>query len=262
MTASTSPPCPPPRLEGYVVPDVPRIAAGDDVARIAAQALETAGLAPQDGDVLCVTSKLLSRAEDRWVCLRDVEPGARAQALAAETGKDPRLVELVLGESQAVSRAAPGVLIVRHRLGFVSANGGIDASNVGPDGDRVLLLPENPDRSAEALRRHLCAHFDTRMAVVITDSHGRPFRLGSVGIAIGCAGLPALLDLRGRKDLDGRPLQHTETALADQLASLADLLCGQADEGTPMALIRGANLDGPPLPARALCRVPEKDLYA
>jgi coenzyme F420-0:L-glutamate ligase/coenzyme F420-1:gamma-L-glutamate ligase len=199
-----------------------------------------------EGDVLVVTSKLLSRAEGRFVDLSRVEPSPRAARVARTVGKDPRLVELVLRESIAISRQAPGVLIVRHRLGFVVANAGIDASNaVPPDapagtGPWALLLPEAPDASAAAIRARAetAAPAGTRVGVVVTDSFGRPFRMGTVGVAIGVSGLPPLWDRRGESDLFGRKLEQTITALADQVAAVGDLVAGQAAEGRPLVLVR------------------------
>jgi coenzyme F420-0:L-glutamate ligase/coenzyme F420-1:gamma-L-glutamate ligase len=197
-----------------------------------------------------------------------VEPSPRALALAAETAKDPRLVELILRESTAVSRAAKDVLVVRHRLGFVVAHAGIDCSNAVPPGASAhsgpwaLLLPAAPDATARALAAALQAATGARLGVVISDSFGRPFRLGTVGAAIGCAGLPPLWDRRGERDLHGRVLENTITALADQVAACADLVAGQAAEGRPLVLVRGLQFPPSDEPARALCRAPEQDLYA
>ncbi len=242
------------RLEAFAVPGVPRIAPGDDLVEVVGVALSAAGVELRPGDVLVVSSKLLSRAEGRFVDLEQVVAGEEARALAARTGHDPRLVQLVLAESERVSRAAPGVLVVRHRLGFVGANAGIDRSNA--DG-RVLLLPTDPDEGA----RRLLALADG-IGVVVTDSMGRPFRVGTVGQAIGVAGLPALYDQRGREDLDGRPLEHTVTALADQVAAAADLVAGQADEGRGVVVVRGLTFDPVESSARALVRPADQDLYA
>lgn len=256
------------RLEAVAVPGIPLVGRGDDVPDIAWRALVAADLRPADGDVLVVTSKLLSRAEGRFVELPRVEPSPRAVDLGRAVGKDPRVVELILRESTAVSRQAPGVLVVRHRLGFVVANAGIDASNaVPPDappgsGPWALLLPEAPDASAAAVRRHVEAASGARIGVVITDSFGRPFRLGTVGVAIGVAGLPPLWDRRGEPDLFGRTLEQTITALADQVAAVADLVAGQAAEGRPVVLVRGLRFDPVEQGARELCRNPEEDLYA
>ncbi len=222
-------------------------------------ALDRAGLALRDGDVVAVAQKIISKAEGRVVRLDDVEPGEQARELAAQVGKDPRLVELILRESEEVSRLRPGVIIVRHRLGFTSANAGIDRSNVGPDGEeRVLLLPLDPDASAARLRDVLRDATGAAVGIVITDSHGRPFRLGTVGIAIGVAGLPALWDRRGEPDRYGYRLQHTDVGVADEIAAAAGLLMGQAAEGLPAVLLRGLSL--PPADGRAADLVRPKDL--
>jgi coenzyme F420-0:L-glutamate ligase / coenzyme F420-1:gamma-L-glutamate ligase len=257
-----------PRLEVLAVPGVPLVGAGADLAEVVSQALASAGLALADGDVVVVTSKLLSRAEGRFVDLSRVTPSDRASALGDEIGKDPRVVELVLRESSAVSRVAPGVLVVRHRLGFVVANAGIDASNAEPagaaanSGPWVLLLPEAPDASAATLRRRLESEARARIGVVVSDSFGRPFRLGTVGTAIGISGLPPLWDRRGERDLFGRPLEQTITALGDQVAAAADLVAGQAAEGRPLVLVRGLTFDSSEQEATTLSRRPEEDLYA
>jgi len=240
------------------------VRSGDDVAALLLQALGRAGLALRDGDVIAIAQKIISKAEGRQVRLAEVIPSAQAEALAAAAGKDARLVELILRESTAVSRVAPGVLIVRHRLGFTSANAGIDRSNVetaaGPE-EAVLLLPLDPDASAAALREALRATTGATVGVVITDSHGRPFRLGTVGVAIGVAGLPALWDRRGEADRYGYRLQHTDVGVADEIAAAAGLLMGQAAEGLPAVLLRGLRL--PPAEGRAtdLVRPESMDLY-
>ncbi len=232
------------------------------MARLLREAIESAGLTLTKGDVLAIAQKIISKAEGRQVRLAGVETSPRAVALAAEVGKDPRLVELILQESTEVSRHRPGVLIVRHRLGFTCANAGIDRSNVAVGEDEaVLLLPLDPDASAARLRAELLAATGAAVGVVITDSHGRPFRLGTVGVAIGAAGLPALWDRRGEPDLYGYRLQHTDVGVADEIAAAAGLLMGQAAEGLPAVLIRGLRL--PPADGRAadLVRPPELDLY-
>jgi coenzyme F420-0:L-glutamate ligase / coenzyme F420-1:gamma-L-glutamate ligase len=257
-----------PRLELVAVPGIPVVGPGADVPALIAGALGSAGIALVDGDVLVLTSKLLSRAEGRFVGLGDVQPSDRAIELGARIGKDPRVVELILRESSAVSRTAPGVLVVRHRLGFVVANAGIDASNAVPPGASaekgpwVLLLPESPDASAKTIREHLESESRARIGVVVSDSFGRPFRLGTVGAAVGVSGLPPLWDRRGEADLFGRALEQTITALADQVAAAADLVAGQAAEGRPLVLVRGLRFDSSDLGARTLTRKPEEDLYA
>lgn len=246
-------------VELMAVSGLPVIGSGDDLPALIAAAVGEL----RANDVVVVTSKVVSRAEGRFVDLATVEPGSRATELAAEIGKDPRLVELVLAESTRVSRAAPGVLIVRHRNGVVSANAGIDSSNAAPvgapdgSGPWVLLLPENPDASAARIR----AALRPDVGVVISDSLGRPFRLGTVGAAIGVAGLPALSDRRGDEDLFGRPLEHTITALADQVAAAADLVAGQAGEGRAAVVVRGLSFTPVDSSAAELGRPPDRDLY-
>ena len=256
------------RLEVLALPGMPLVAPGDDVPALVARALSGAGVSLADGDVLVVTSKILSRAEGRFVELPRVEPSARATELAREVNKDPRAVELILRESTAISRRAPGVLVVRHRLGFVVANAGIDSSNaVPPDarpgsGPWALLLPEAPDASAAAIRAKLEAESRARVGIVISDSFGRPFRLGTVGTAIGVSGLPPLWDRRGEPDLFGRALETTVTALADQVAAVADLVAGQAAERRPVVLVRGLGFTPSDRGAGALLRPADEDLYA
>jgi coenzyme F420-0:L-glutamate ligase/coenzyme F420-1:gamma-L-glutamate ligase len=251
-----------PQLTLKSLPGIPLVQPGDDLAQLILSSLRTAEMTLREGDILVVTSKIVSKAEGCFLDLRTVTPSARAQEVAAQAGKDPRLVEAILAESTGISRMRMGVLIVHHRLGFTSANGGIDHSNVGPNGEEwVLLLPADPDASAARLRAALYAATGVQIGIVISDTHGRPFRLGNVGVAVGVAGLPALLDLRGRPDLFGRVLQATDIGLADEIAAAADLLSGQADEGLPVTLVRGLHL--PPAEGRAvdLVRPPELDLY-
>ena len=235
---------------------------GDDLGAITVAAFAANGLAPEEGDVLVVAQKIVSKAEARYVDLGEVRPSATAEALAAEVDKDPRFVEVVLSESMRVVRRRPGLLIVEHRLGFVMANAGVDHSNVASeDGERVLLLPLDPDGSAQALREALLAASGARLAVIISDSFGRAWRKGTLGVALGAAGLPALVDLRGHPDLFGRQLQVTETGFADEIAAAAELLMGQANEGVPMVLVRGLSWSAPDVPAAALVRPAEHDLF-
>lgn len=243
------------------LPGIPLIRPGDDLAQIILDGLMRAGISLMDGDALVVTSKIVSKAEGRMIDLETVIPSERALDIAAQTSKDARVVELVLGESQALSRISRGVLVVQHRLGFISANAGIDQSNVDGSDNHVLLLPTDPDVSAVTLRDRLHAHTNAWAGVVISDSHGRPFRIGNVGVAIGAAGLPAALDLRGRPDLFGRILKISIQGYADMVASAANLLTGESDEGRPIVHLRG--LGFPPIDGRArdLNRPPEQDLY-
>jgi coenzyme F420-0:L-glutamate ligase / coenzyme F420-1:gamma-L-glutamate ligase len=242
---------------------VPLIKPGDDLAAVTVAALRANEIVPQEGDVLVVAQKIVSKAEGRLVDVTDMEPSERAVALAAEVDKDPRFVEVVLSESRRVVRHRPGLLIVEHRLGFVMANAGIDHSNVAPEdgGERVLLLPVDPDGSARTLRQHLVDVFGVRIGVIISDSFGRAWRKGTVGVAIGVAGLPAFVDLRGHPDLFGRKLLVTETGFADEIAAAAGLLMGQADEAVPMVLVRGLTWSAPEVPAAALVRPAEHDLF-
>lgn len=234
----------PPRLELIALPGIPLVAPGDDVAGLILDALARAEATLADGDVLVVAQKIVSKAEDRYVDLDCVTPTARAEELAVATGKDPRLVELILAQSTEVLRHRPNVIVVAHKLGFVMANAGIDASNLPPEngGERVLLLPEDPDGSAGALRDRLGAATGADVAVVINDSVGRAWRIGIVGTALGAAGLTSMLDLNGRTDLYDRPLRATQVGLADEIASAASLLQGQADEGLPVVLLRGLDM--------------------
>jgi coenzyme F420-0:L-glutamate ligase/coenzyme F420-1:gamma-L-glutamate ligase len=242
---------------------VPKVRPGDDLAAVLIAALAGGGHGLRDGDVVAVAQKVVSKAEGRYVDLAAVAPGARARELAEATGKDARLVEVILGESRRVVRHRRDVLIVEHRLGFVVANAGVDRSNVDPaaGAEPVLLLPRDPDASAAGLRERLSAHFGARIAVVVGDSFGRAWRLGTVGIALGAAGLPALLDLRGRADLYGRALRVSEVGFADEIAAAASLLMGQADEAAPAVLVRGLSWSAPATPAARLVRPEHEDMF-
>jgi len=255
-------------LEVLAIAGLPIVQSGTDLPKEVAQTLARARFELRGGDVVVVASKVVSRSEGRFFDLQSVEPSPRAMELGVEIGKDPRVVELILGDSSAVSRKAPGVLVVRHRLGFISANAGIDASNAVPanapagSGPWALLLPLDPDASAERIRVALRAESGAEIGVVITDSFGRPFRLGTVGAAIGVAGLPPLWDQRGQTDLFGRVLEHTITALADQVAAAADLVAGQAAEARGLVVVRGLSFEVGDHSAAELIRPPEQDLYA
>ena len=242
---------------------IPVVREGDDVARFVGDATERADIAPADFDVVVVTQKIVSKAEGRRVRLADVESSPRALELAASLDKDARMIEVVLGESNAVVAHGHGVLIAEHRSGHVMANAGVDRSNVGRPGDdeEVLLLPHDPDASAAALHRALEARFGCRLAVVVSDSAGRAWRHGVAGIAIGAAGLPSLVDLRGAPDLFDVPLKVTLAGFADQIASAANLVAGEAAEGVPAVHVRGLAWDAAPAPARALVRDRESDLF-
>jgi coenzyme F420-0:L-glutamate ligase/coenzyme F420-1:gamma-L-glutamate ligase len=241
------------------VTGLPVVQPGDDLCALLAPRLHALDVAA--GDVLVVTSKIVSKAEGCFASLRDFAPSEQALALAAKTGHDARLVEAILSESQHVSRAARNVLITRHRLGFVSANAAIDHSNTASDPDTILLMPRDPDASARAISLCLCEALGQVLPVVIADSHGRPHRLGTIGVAVGVAGLPAVEDWRGRPDLFGYALQHTEIGLADMIASAATLVMGQAAEGIPAALLRGLHFAPRDGAATEIYRPADFDLY-
>ena len=245
------------------VPHIPELHPGDDLAAIILTALAAANIQLQSGDVLAIAQKIVSKAEGRFRRLADVVPSANAEKIAAQTEKDPRLVDLILQESAEISRLKPGVLVTRHRLGFTSANAGIDRSNVGHDEaeETVLLLPVDPDASAHAIRASIQQKLGVTVGVVITDSHGRPFRLGTVGVAIGVAGIPALWDRRGEPDRDGHILQYTDVGVADEIAAAAGLVMGQGSESRPVVIVRGLNLPEQNGRARDLIRPQEMDLY-
>lgn len=222
------------------LPGLPLVRPGDDLATLTTAGLKRAELSLEDGDVLVVAQKIVSKAEGRLVDLAAVEPSPAAQELAEQVEKDPRVVELVLAESNKVLRTRPGLMVVEHKLGFVCANAGIDRSNIdASDEEYVLLLPEDPDGSARALRAALEQEHGARIGVLIVDSHGRAWRMGTVGVAIGVAGFPALLDRRGEPDLFGRKLEITEIGLADEVSAAASILLGQGDESRPVVHLRG-----------------------
>jgi coenzyme F420-0:L-glutamate ligase / coenzyme F420-1:gamma-L-glutamate ligase len=247
------------------VADLPLIEPGDDLAGLVLTALSQAAIQLADGDILVLAQKVVSKAEGQHVNLAGVAPSIQAFELASQTGKDPRLVELVLRESKQVLRTRPGVLIVEHRLGFICASAGIDHSNVSPPhgepGEWVLLLPADPDASARRIRSRIEDVSGVRLGVLIIDSHGRAWRMGTVGVAIGIAGLPALVDMRGWPDLFNFRLQITQVGVADELAAAASLLMGQAAEAIPLVHVRGF-----PYPLRdgalaELIRPSDQDLF-
>ena len=253
----------PDKLSIVGLPGVPMVQPGDNLHALAVSALVDADIAPEAGDILVVAQKIVSKAEDRFVDVAGVVPSKRAERLAAQTAKDPRFVELVLRESRRIVRHRENLIIAEHKLGFVMANAGIDHSNVAAaDGhERVLLLPRDPDASASALREQLIESYRVPIGVIISDSFGRPWRRGTVGIALGAAGLPSVIDWRGHPDLFGRPLEVTETGFADEVAAAASLVMGQANEAMPMVLVRGLSWSAPDAPAAALVRPPEHDLF-
>lgn len=247
------------------LPGIPLIRQGDNLADIILRSLERAHITLSDGDILVLAQKIVSKAEGRMVNLLTVKPSSRAEQLAESAEKDPRLLELILRESNEVLRVRGELIIVEHRLGFVCANAGIDHSNVCGLGDAqedwVLLLPEDPDASAARLREALESASGARLGVLIIDSHGRSWRMGTVGFTIGLSGLPGLLDLRGRMDLFDYQLRVTQVGVADELAAGASLVMGQAAEGIPVVHVRGF-----PYPLREghleeLLRPKDQDLF-
>ena len=242
------------RIEVFAIPNLPMVRAGDDVASLIAEAAERADLTLRDRDVVVIAQKIVSKAEGRTVDLATVVPTAEAIALAEKVEKDPRIVQVVLSESVRVVRSRPNLMIMQHRLGFVMANAGVDQSNVAPsDGvQRALLLPVDPDGSAETIRTRLADRLGVRLGCVINDSFGRPWRRGTAGVAIGCAGLP---------DLFGRILEVSIIGYADEIAAAASLLQGQAAEGQPVVVVRGLDWTAPDARVADVVRPPDEDLF-
>jgi coenzyme F420-0:L-glutamate ligase / coenzyme F420-1:gamma-L-glutamate ligase len=242
---------------------LPMIAPGDDLGEEILRAARRAGVALEDNDIVVLAQKIVSKAEARLLPLDSIEPSQRALELARETGKDPRLVEAVLRESVEVLRTRPNVIVVEHRLGHVMANAGIDRSNLdaAPQDAIVLLLPEDPDLSAAELRRSLQSATGKRLGIMISDSFGRAWRLGTVGVAIGVAGPPAVVDRRGDPDLFGRPLEITEVGFADAVCSAAVLAMGEGNEGCPVVIVRGLEWPDSAQSARDIVRPRSEDLF-
>ncbi|MBI4278865.1 MAG: coenzyme F420-0:L-glutamate ligase [Armatimonadetes bacterium] len=249
------------RLEVAAPEGFPDIVPGDDLPQTIAEVLRRDGPLPQDDDVLVVAQKVVSKAEGSVVNLAEVTPSPRAVQIAAEVDRDPRMVEVVLRESRAVVRTRPGLIIAEHRLGFICANAGVDHSNVGLGEDYVTLLPRDPDASAAAIREAMRRAFGADVAVLINDTHGRPFREGVIGVCIGAAGMSVLSSYIGQPDRYGYLLRVTIEAVADELSSAATLLMGQADEGRPLVLIRGARIEHGEGGAAPLVREPSKDMF-
>ena len=246
------------RLTLQALDGLPLIAPGDDLAALLAGAVRRMQIVPENGDVIVVAQKVVSKAEGRLVDLDGIKPSPRAFALAREVGKDARLVEVILRESTEVVRHKKDVLIVAHRLGFVMANAGVDQSNVDPD--TVALLPEDSDRSARAFRERVLALTRADVAVIIADTFGRPWREGLTNVAIGLDGIAALRDYIGAPDSAGRPLQATILAVADELASAAEIVMGKLDR-IPAAIVRGLSFETGPAGSKPLLRDPARDLF-
>ena len=247
------------------LPEIPLVQTGDNLVEIIQHGLSKSGLQLQDGDIFVLAQKIVSKAEGRWVNLATIQPSERAIELGVNIVKDPRLVELVLRESNQILRTRFGTMIVEHKLGFVCANAGIDHSNVAGEGNSaeewVLLLPEDPDKTAQNIRDALEASGEARLGVMIIDSHGRAWREGVVGVAIGLSGLPGLVDMRGKKDLFGYNLRITTIGAADELAAAASLVMGQADEATPIVHVRGFPYELREGNLKELLRKKELDLF-
>jgi len=226
------------RLELFAIKSLPILTGPDHLSGLIVRGFRDECRTPEDGDVIVVAQKFVSKAEGAFVDLNNIVPDQCAREVAQRTGKDPRLVHVILGESKAVVKESGPHLITEHRLGFVCANAGVDLSNAGAK-DRAVLLPKDPDASAERIRRELADRFDVDVAVIVSDTHGRPFRNGAIGVAIGVSGLGPLLSYRGEIDLDGRQLMTSQEAVADELASAASLLMGQGAEAVPVVVIRG-----------------------
>jgi len=248
----------------FAVAGMPPIRPGDDLAAVIVERLAAMGESLQPGDILVIAQKIVSKAEGRLVRLVDVQPGPQAIEYATVVGKDPRIVQVVLDDSNEVLRVRRGLLVVEQRSGWVCANAGVDRSNIEPDdeSDWVSLLPADADASAEAIRSRLAALTDVAPGVIINDSHGRAWRIGTVGVAIGCAGLPPVWNQRGLRDLFGYELVSSEECIVDELASAASLLMGQSNEGRPVVVIRGYTPPPlPPAPARTIQRPKHMDAF-
>ena len=251
-----------PGFQVIPVTGMPMVAAGDDLVEHVFTALQKGNLTLEAGDVVCLAQKVVSKAEDRLIDLADVEPSEQARRLAEETDKDPRLVELILAESDEILRQRVGVLIVRHKLGLVGAHAGIDQSNVDHgQGEKALLLPKDPDASAQALRQAIAERAQINVGVIITDSHNRPWRMGTIGAAIGCAGITVLDDHRGGTDVYGRELKVTLINRADALAAAATLAMGETTEKIPLVIIRGLDVEDTDHTAQMINRPLEEDLF-
>ena len=243
------------------VAGLPLIKKDDDIGRLIVEAAARQGTIIKDSDVIVISHIVVSKAEGRTVNLREIRPSTAAEHFGLYTGKDPRLVEVVLRDSRAIRRMAPGVLIAETRQGFVCANAGVDKSNV-PGEEMVAMLPEDPDESAKRIRDRILEVTGRDVAIIISDTHGRAHRDGEVNVAVGSSGLSVIRDRRGERDLFGYELKIKRTAIADELSAAAELAIGQADEGIPVAIIRGYDYPrSETSSARELVRPREMDLF-
>jgi coenzyme F420-0:L-glutamate ligase/coenzyme F420-1:gamma-L-glutamate ligase len=243
------------------LPDFPMVEPGTDLTSLLIDQLVRNEISLEDNDILVLAQKIVSKAEGRLLALVDVTPSPEAIVIAERAGKDPRLVEVILSETERVVRVRPDVIIVEHRLGFVMANAGVDQSNVGSRPDLALLLPKDPDGSADKIRTKLSQRFGVNLGVLINDSFGRAWRRGVCGVAIGAAGFPCIVDKRGDRDLFGRELKSTLIGFADEIAAAASLLMGQADEACPAVLVRGLSWSQESGQAADLIRTSQEDLF-
>jgi coenzyme F420-0:L-glutamate ligase/coenzyme F420-1:gamma-L-glutamate ligase len=251
----------------FAVMGLPMVRPGDDLPALIVQRLQAGGEGLQAGDIVVIAQKVVSKAEGRLVRLNEVQASAQAHKLADTVGKDPRVIQVVLDDSRKVLRVRRGLLVVEQRGGWVCANAGVDRSNVQPDGESeyLALLPEDADASAETIRARLAQLSGigvNDLAVIINDSHGRAWRIGTTGVCIGCAGLPPVWNQRGLRDLFGYELVASEECIADELAAAASLMMGQSNEGRPVIVIRGYQLpSAPPASAQTIQRPPEADVF-
>ncbi len=245
------------------LPNIPLIRRGDDLAAIILQGMRDAQITVEDDDIFVLAQKIVSKSEGRMVRLGDVVPSPRARELAEQSGKDARFCEVLLWDTREILRVRPGLVVVETHRGWVCANAGIDRSNVAPhdEDEWVLRLPEDGDRSARELRERLRELTGRAVGIVVNDTHGRAWREGAIGVAIGVAGLPGVDDLRGLPDLFGYQLQVTTIGLADQIASAASIVQGQADEGRPIVHVRGVPLSRRDGSAREIVRKKELDMF-
>jgi len=244
--------------------DFPYVKQGDNIAEIISSSLQHNGLSLQNGDILVIAQKIISKSEGRLINLNSVSPSDKAHEIASISEKNPRLIELILQESSRIIRVRPGTIIVEHRLGFICANAGIDHSNViinNEKNENVLLLPENPDKSADVIQRYFETNNKVKIGVLIIDSHGRAWRLGVVGTTIGLSGLPGLVDMRDKPDLFGGMLRATQIGVADELAGAASLIMGQGNEGIPVVHARGFPYKLRKSNLQELIRPIKKDLF-
>ena len=250
-------------LELIALEGIPLVEPGDDIADIIFSSLEKHQFKLRDGDVFVIAQKIISKSENRYAYLNQINPTSEALRLSKETNKDPKLVQLILNESTKVVRNRKGVIVVEHKLGFVHANAGIDKSNIKSEKEnpRVLLLPKDPDLSALKIKEKIMKRTNFKIGIIINDSSGRAWRNGIVGIAIGSSGVDVLLDLRGHKDLYGNSLEVTEVGKADEIASAASLLMGQANQAFPVVLVKGLSVSDDKRDAKALLRDPSEDLF-